>query len=113
MSSYVFVLASSQDARREGRFCAPAGENALRKLLAECDTLVVVGGHNSYNTLQLVAAGRRVITRVDELRDEWFSGAENVGVTAGTSTLKETVAAKMRATRRVEICRFAPFHRTP
>ena len=74
-------------------------QNALRKLLAECDTLVVVGGHNSNNTLQLVAAaeaaGRRAIhiTRVDELRDEWFAGAENVGVTAGTSTLKETVAA--------------------
>ena len=74
-------------------------QNALRKLLAECDTLVVVGGHNSNNTLQLVAAataaGRRAIhiTRPDELRDEWFAEAEHVGVTAGTSTLKETVAA--------------------
>ena len=74
-------------------------QNALRKLLAECDTLVVVGGHNSNNTLQLVAAataaGRRAIhiTRAEELRDEWFAEAEHVGVTAGTSTLKETVAA--------------------
>ena len=74
-------------------------QTALRKLLAECDTLVVVGGHNSNNTLQLVAAaeaaGRRAIhvTRPDELRDEWFDGSETVGVTAGTSTLKETVAA--------------------
>src|SRR6202043_3003800 len=37
---------------------------ALRKLIAECDTLVVVGGRNSNNTLQLVAvatvAGRTV-----------------------------------------------------
>jgi 4-hydroxy-3-methylbut-2-enyl diphosphate reductase len=74
-------------------------QNALRKLLAECDTLVVVGGHNSNNTLQLVAAaeaaGRRAIhiTRTEELRDEWLEGAQVVGVTAGTSTLKETVAA--------------------
>ncbi len=74
-------------------------QNALRKLLAECDTLVVVGGHNSNNTLQLVAAaeaaGRRAIhiTRAEELRDEWFAEAEIVGITAGTSTLKETVAA--------------------
>ncbi len=72
---------------------------ALRKLLDECDTLVVVGGRNSNNTLQLVAAaeaaGRRAIhvTVADELRAEWFDGAENVGVTAGTSTLQETVAA--------------------
>ena len=74
-------------------------QNALRKLLAECDTLVIVGGHNSNNTLQLVAAaeaaGRRAIhvTRAAELRTEWFADAQNVGVTAGTSTLKETVAA--------------------
>ena len=72
---------------------------ALRKLLAECDTMVVVGGRNSNNTLQLVAAatvaGLRVfhIERPDELDSAWFRDAENVGLTAGTSTLKETVAA--------------------
>ena len=74
-------------------------QTALRKLLDDCDTLVVVGGSNSNNTLQLVAAakvaGRRAIhiTRPDELREEWFENSEVVGVTAGTSTLKETVAA--------------------
>ena len=74
-------------------------QRALRKLLAECDTLVVVGGRNSNNTRQLVAsaeaAGRRVfhITRADELRPEWFETAARVGVTAGTSTLQETVRA--------------------
>jgi 4-hydroxy-3-methylbut-2-enyl diphosphate reductase len=71
---------------------------ALRKLLAECDTLVVVGGRNSNNTLQLVAAatvaGRAVfhVERAEELRAEWFHDARVVGLTAGTSTLKETVA---------------------
>ena len=74
-------------------------QNALRKLIAECDTMVVVGGRNSNNTLQLAAAaaaaGLRVfhIERPEELRAEWFRDAENVGLTAGTSTLKETVAA--------------------
>jgi 4-hydroxy-3-methylbut-2-enyl diphosphate reductase len=72
---------------------------ALRKLLAECDTLVVVGGRNSNNTLALAAAataaGRRAfhITHPEELHSEWFDDARDVGVTAGTSTLKETVAA--------------------
>jgi 4-hydroxy-3-methylbut-2-enyl diphosphate reductase len=71
---------------------------ALRKLIEECDTLVVVGGRNSNNTLQLVAAatiaGRAVyhIERAAELRPEWFHDAQVVGLTAGTSTLKETVA---------------------
>ena len=72
---------------------------ALKKLIAECDTLVVVGGRNSNNTRQLAAAaeaeGRRVfhITRPEELHREWFIHTDRVGVTAGTSTLKETVAA--------------------
>jgi 4-hydroxy-3-methylbut-2-enyl diphosphate reductase len=72
---------------------------ALRKLIAECDTLVVVGGRNSNNTLQLVAAatvaGRTVfhIERPEELDPAWFQDAMLVGLTAGTSTLKETVVA--------------------
>ncbi|HSI11268.1 MAG TPA: 4-hydroxy-3-methylbut-2-enyl diphosphate reductase [Chthoniobacter sp.] len=80
--------------------CQPtkSRQAALRKLIAECDTLVVVGGRNSNNTLQLVAAGtvagRTVfhVERAEELRAEWFRQAEVVGITAGTSTLKETVA---------------------
>lgn len=71
---------------------------ALKKLLAECDTLVVVGGRNSNNTRQLVgaaqAAGRLTfhITLADEIQSGWFDSSRCVGVTAGTSTLKETVA---------------------
>ena len=73
-------------------------QNALRKLLAECDTIVVVGGRNSNNTLQLVAAAHSAgltafhIERPDELDPAWFRGARNVGLIAGTSTLKETVS---------------------
>ena len=72
---------------------------ALKNLLADCDTMVVVGGRNSNNTRQLVsaaeAAGRRVfhITQPGELQPEWFESTGCVGVTGGTSTLKETVAA--------------------
>ena len=74
-------------------------QKALRKLIAECDTLVVVGGRNSNNTVQLVTAasvaGLAVfhIERAEELDPAWFCAAQNVGLTAGTSTLKETVAA--------------------
>lgn len=81
--------------------CRPTKERqaALKKLIADCDTLVVVGGPNSNNTLALVqaavAAGRRAfrVARPEELQAEWFERAAHVGVTAGTSTLKETVAA--------------------
>jgi 4-hydroxy-3-methylbut-2-en-1-yl diphosphate reductase len=71
---------------------------ALQRLIEQCDTVVVVGGKNSNNTLALVeavrAAERRVIhvTEAKELRGDWLHGSREVGVTAGTSTLKETVA---------------------
>jgi 4-hydroxy-3-methylbut-2-enyl diphosphate reductase len=88
------------DVRFIDTVCQPTKnrQNALRKLLAECDTMVVVGGHNSNNTLQLVAAAEVAgltvfhIERAGELRAEWFRDAKTVGLTAGTSTLKETVA---------------------
>ena len=81
--------------------CQPTKDrqNALAAVLQEADTIVVVGGLNSNNTLQLVqrcaAAGRRVIhiERAEELSSGLLFGAEAVGVTAGTSTLPETVAA--------------------
>jgi 4-hydroxy-3-methylbut-2-enyl diphosphate reductase len=72
---------------------------ALRSLLDEVEAVVVVGGKNSNNTLQLLkacqAAGKRCfhIERPEELEAGWFDGLDLVGVTAGTSTLKETVAS--------------------
>jgi 4-hydroxy-3-methylbut-2-en-1-yl diphosphate reductase len=74
-------------------------QSALRRLLEVCDTIVVVGGQNSNNTRALAdavrSAGRRAIhvTQAADLRPEWFAAAREVGVTAGTSTLKETVTA--------------------
>jgi len=79
--------------------CKPTKDrqSALRKLIDVAELIVVVGGHESNNTRQLVetcrAAGKRVfhIERPDELRLEWFDGINIVGLTAGTSTLPETV----------------------
>ena len=74
-------------------------QNALRKLLAVCDLIVVVGGRASNNTRELTAtaqaAGMRAIQieRPEELGPQSLSDAETVGLTAGTSTLRETVAA--------------------
>jgi 4-hydroxy-3-methylbut-2-enyl diphosphate reductase len=101
------IVAAIRRARpdAEVRFCDTVcqptknRQSALQKLLASCDTIVVVGGQHSNNTRQLVhaarAAGRRAlhIERPEELRAEALAGANNVGLTAGTSTLKDTVAA--------------------
>ena len=81
--------------------CAPTRDRqeSLRKLLAEAEVVIVVGGRASNNTRQLVlaaeGAGRRAhqIERPEELDPGWLAGAETVGLTAGTSTLPETVRA--------------------
>lgn len=79
--------------------CHPTKDHqkALEKLLDEVQAVVVVGGRNSNNTKQLV---RRCEERgvpayhvqdADDLRPEWFEGVDMVGLTAGTSTLEETI----------------------
>jgi 4-hydroxy-3-methylbut-2-enyl diphosphate reductase len=81
--------------------CKPTKDRqtALQKLIAEVDLIVVVGGRDSNNTRQLVAschsAGRHAIhvERPEELNATDFLTANTVGLTAGTSTLRETVAA--------------------
>jgi 4-hydroxy-3-methylbut-2-enyl diphosphate reductase len=72
-------------------------QQALEHLCELCDTLVVIGGRNSNNTRQLTDTARRLgvtahqIEHAGELEPAWFVHSRNVGVTAGTSTLDETV----------------------
>jgi 4-hydroxy-3-methylbut-2-enyl diphosphate reductase len=81
--------------------CKPTKDrqSALRKLIDGAEAIVVVGGRESNNTRQLVetcrAAGKIVfhVERPEELRADWFRKIDIVGLTAGTSTLPETVRA--------------------
>jgi 4-hydroxy-3-methylbut-2-enyl diphosphate reductase len=76
-------------------------QDALNDLLKVCEVLIVIGGRNSNNTRQLAARATaqgaivHQIERAGELSPRWFRGAKNVGVTAGTSTLDETVRSVM------------------
>ena len=84
--------------------CRPTKDrqNSVRDLLKLADTMVVVGGYHSNNTRQLVQtcrlAGRRTIhiERPEELQPADFVESKLVGLTAGTSTLTETVTAVWR-----------------
>jgi len=84
--------------------CKPTKDrqSALQKLIDVAEVIVVVGGRESNNTLQLVescrTAGRRAfhVERPEELCSEWFQDISVAGLTAGTSTLRETVAAVLR-----------------
>jgi 4-hydroxy-3-methylbut-2-enyl diphosphate reductase len=65
--------------------------------------VVVVGGKNSNNTRELVARCRERglpafhVQCAADLRPEWFRDFTTVGLTAGTSTLDETVAEVQQA----------------
>ena len=93
--------------------CKPTKDRqaAVQRLIAQADAIVVVGGRESNNTRQLVetcrAAGKRSfhIERPDELSPSDFQNVETVGLTAGTSTMKETVEAVFK--RLEEISRIA------
>jgi 4-hydroxy-3-methylbut-2-enyl diphosphate reductase len=79
--------------------CHPtkAHQNSLERLLDQVEVVVVVGGKNSNNTRQLVARCRERglpafhVQSAADLRPEWLVGVETVGLTAGTSTLDETI----------------------
>ena len=81
--------------------CKPTKDRqlALQDLIARTDAIVVIGGRGSNKTRQLVetcrASGRRAvhIERAEELCPGAFTDVAEVGVTAGTSTLDETVAS--------------------
>lgn len=85
--------------------CLPTKEHqrALERLLDQVEAVVVVGGRNSNNTRQLVARCQernRPVLHVQsagELDPAWFKNFATVGLTAGTSTLDETVDEVQRA----------------
>jgi 4-hydroxy-3-methylbut-2-enyl diphosphate reductase len=81
--------------------CRPTKQRqrAMETLLEQVQAVVVVGGRNSNNTRELVRLceerGLRAwhVEGPSDLEPEWFEGIEKVGLTAGTSTLEETIDA--------------------
>ena len=97
------------DIRLIDTVCQPtkARQQAMLELLQRVDAVVVVGGHNSNNTLRLVQLCHKHLTpavRVecaDDLEPEWFDDVTTVGLTAGTSTSDETIDAVHQALERI------------
>src|SRR5262249_19082356 len=79
--------------------CRPTKDRqkALEQLLEKVDAVVIVGGRNSNNTRALLAlcceSETRAwhVERAEDLDERWFQGLSVIGLTAGTSTLDETV----------------------
>jgi len=74
-------------------------QDAVRDLAGRCQVLLVVGSRNSSNSNRLRELASKLGTRahlVDgaaDLRREWFSGIDTVGVTAGASAPEVLVRA--------------------
>jgi 4-hydroxy-3-methylbut-2-enyl diphosphate reductase len=84
--------------------CQPTKDRqeALRRLAAGCDAVVVVGGPESNNSRKLAELARglgrpaHLVAGAAELRREWFAECRLVGLTAGTST-PDAVIEEVRA----------------
>ena len=81
-------------------------QEAVKKLAADCDIVIVVGSPNSSNSNRLreVAALRGVdaymVDNASFLQEKWFAGKNHVGVTAGASApelLVQEVIAQIQA----------------
>jgi 4-hydroxy-3-methylbut-2-en-1-yl diphosphate reductase len=98
---------SKAEIRQVDTVCQPTKDRqqALTELCGRNGVIVVVGGRNSNNTSQLVETAKRLgcrawqVERADEVKVNWFRRGDRVGVTAGTSTLDETVHAVVERLR--------------
>lgn len=89
--------------------CLPTKEHqrALARLFGRVDGVVVVGGHTSNNTKELARLCHENgvpswhVQSADDLQPEWFHGLRSVGLTAGTSTLDQTIDEVQTALERM------------
>jgi 4-hydroxy-3-methylbut-2-enyl diphosphate reductase len=80
-------------------------QDAVKKLVEQCDVIVVVGSQSSSNSNRLreIATTRGIpgylVDGAEDLRREWFEGKRAAGVTAGASapeSLVQEVVARLR-----------------
>lgn len=101
----IFARNPGAEIRFEDTICLPTKDHqrAVDRLIERVDAMVVVGGHNSNNTRELAAKCRGRgkpalhVQSAAELDPGWFKEFAVVGLTAGTSTLPETIDEVHRA----------------
>jgi len=107
------------DVRVIDTVCRPTElrQRSVLDLVRRVDAVVVVGGRNSNNTRWLVKVCREQRTpalhveSAEDLDPAWFADVRTVGLTAGTSTLDETIDEVHRALERIDSSQAANLER--
>lgn len=66
-------------------------QDSVKKLVPQCDLILVVGSTNSSNSTRLMEISQKagvpayLIDDAGEIRDDWLVGKDNIGLTAGAS----------------------------
>lgn len=97
-------LHPNQEVRRVDTICAPTRERqaAAHELMGRVEAVVVVGGKSSNNTRALAGLAAQCgvpcqhVETAEELDLEWVCAFRIVGLTAGTSTPDDVIAAVHR-----------------
>ena len=79
-------------------------QEAVKRVAAESDLVLVIGSPNSSNSVRLVEVARRAGAKAARLVDDaaavdwsWFEGVSTVGVTAGASAPEPLIEALVAA----------------
>ena len=73
-------------------FATQNRQNAVKKMAANVDLILVIGADNSSNSLRLQEVSEEhdcesyLIDSVDRINPDWFSNTQRIGVTSGAST---------------------------
>lgn len=66
-------------------------QDAVKKMVRQCDLAIVVGSPNSSNSNRLCEVARNanveayMVDNAEQLKEEWFVGKHHIGITAGAS----------------------------
>ena len=80
-------------------------QDAVKKMVNQCDLVIVVGSPNSSNSNRLCEVARNanveayMVDRAEQLQESWFVGKKNIGITAGASApeiLVQQVIARLK-----------------
>jgi len=82
-----------EDVEIRNTICSPTVKRqvAAEELAQKVDLMIVIGGYHSSNTVKLKEVALEYveahhIETAEELKNEWFTGKQNIGITAGAST---------------------------